>query len=133
MKIFQNLVRFEYTTKMVLHSNRYESMFIISLKNCARYSKLILNDKFLKMSDFPIINPQKHLFSFMWIYQHNNRLGINIKKNLGIFFLHRFHLGFFKGFNSLCMLVKSWRITKTITWDILKNKTYIVSLIRYIT
>lgn len=69
---------------MVLHSNRYESMFIISLKNCARYSKLILNDKFLKMSDFPIINPQKHLFSFMWIYQRNNRLGINIKKNLGI-------------------------------------------------
>lgn len=65
---------------MVLHSNRYESMFIISLKNCARYSKLILNDKFLKMSDFPIINPQKHLFSFMWIYQRNNRLGINIKK-----------------------------------------------------
>lgn len=76
----------------------------LTVFNCARYSELILNDKCLKMSDFPIINPQKHLFSFMWIYQRNNRLGINIKKSLGIFLLHRFYLCFFKGYAFVCIL-----------------------------
>lgn len=86
------------------------------------------------MSDFPIINPQKHLFSFMWIYQRNNRLGINIKKIWEFFSCIDFIWASLKDLTLCVCSLNPEELQKRLrTWDILKNKTYIVSLIRYIT
>lgn len=77
-----------------------EQTHMITLKNCVRYSKRLLNGD--KMSTFTLLISVRNLFSFKWIFtRRNDYMWIRLSWN---FHFQRFKLHFFL---RLCIFIKN--------------------------